>query len=210
MIYAVFSDIHGKSENLEIFLKKLSEYRIDNYICLGDSLDEPPDVIFYTDLLMNRMQSFIVKGNTDKILISKYMYFYKKGSMEYDAIHRFAALPEFIVHDNFVMCHSSLVSENKYIQKKKDVNPELGRMKKRKVKIMFHGHTHIPQMFIYYPGNSEIQQVNGNDLYKDFIDLDDNNFYIINPGSVGSPRGGSSPGFLIFDSEKLQIKFIRF
>jgi diadenosine tetraphosphatase ApaH/serine/threonine PP2A family protein phosphatase len=73
--------------------------------------------------------------------------------------------------------------------------------------IGFFGHTHFP--IIYYLRNEKIDIVPLNENMR--IKLDANTRYLINPGSIGQPRDKNpASSFIIFDSSKREINFIRF
>lgn len=73
--------------------------------------------------------------------------------------------------------------------------------------IGFFGHTHFP--IIYLLRNEKIDVV---PLVKNTrIKLDPNTRYLVNPGSIGQPRDKDpNSSFIIFDSTKKDIQFIRF
>ena len=73
--------------------------------------------------------------------------------------------------------------------------------------IGFFGHTHFP--LIYYLRREKLDIVPLNDDAR--IKLDPNTKYLINPGSIGQPRDKNpASSFIIFDSDKREIQFIRY
>jgi diadenosine tetraphosphatase ApaH/serine/threonine PP2A family protein phosphatase len=80
-------------------------------------------------------------------------------------------------------------------------------LKFMRTSIGFFGHTHFP--IIYLLRNEKIDVVSLSKNTK--IKLDPNTRYLINPGSIGQPRDKDpNPSFIIFDSTKKEIQFIRF
>jgi predicted phosphodiesterase len=211
MIYALFSDIHGKLNKLKRLFRLVTENSADKCICLGDVLDEFPEPALYEEILLKKMNALWIKGNTDKAVISKYLYSFMSGSPDGDALQNFNRLPEQpqIVDSSFVICHSSLVSNGKYIRRISHTESEFKWMQRNNIKIMFHGHTHVPQIFSLNPESGRTEQIRAGNLYNKTFQLDEKKYYIMNPGSVGVPRGGTLSSFLIFDKDKLQVKYVR-
>jgi diadenosine tetraphosphatase ApaH/serine/threonine PP2A family protein phosphatase len=68
--------------------------------------------------------------------------------------------------------------------------------------VCFYGHTHLARLFTK-PGAPQPKRLSG-----ESFQLDPSGHYLINPGSIGQPRGGDPRAhFLIFDPADLTVEF---
>jgi diadenosine tetraphosphatase ApaH/serine/threonine PP2A family protein phosphatase len=109
------------------------------------------------------------------------------------------------VVDRFItICHGSTFDEDYYVF---SMFEAVESMRFMQTSIGFFGHTHFP--IIYLLRNEKIDVVPLNKNTK--IKLDPNTRYLLNPGSIGQPRDKDpNPSFIIFDSTKREIQFIRY
>ena len=79
-------------------------------------------------------------------------------------------------------------------------------------KIGFFGHTHLPMIYIDKPNASSGDQISEITIHgsdKVFL-LEEENLYLINPGSIGQPRDHDfRSSFVIYDEENGSINFQR-
>jgi len=217
MKYLVFSDIHANIEAFEEFLNHKKSKKIDRFLFLGDLVGYGPDpdaVISHFRQLPN--VSF-VRGNHDKVIselessslfnpAAAFSAEWSKIHIAKDNLQFLKDLPKGpVVIDHFItICHGSTFDEDYYIF---SVFEAVESFKFMNTSIGFFGHTHFP--VIYYLRNEKFDLVPLTGNVK--IKLDPNTRYLINPGSIGQPRDKNpQSSFIIFDSDKREIQFIRF
>jgi predicted phosphodiesterase len=215
--YVIFSDIHS---NIEAFDKLILQKKInhaDKFLFLGDLVGygpNPNEVLTQFQLLPN--MSF-VRGNHDKVIadlessslfnpaaaFSAEWSKLKISAANYQFLKQLPKGPQII--DRFItICHGSPFDEDYYVFSQFEAAESFKFME---TSIGFFGHTHFP--IIYYLRNEKIDIVPLNENMR--IKLDANTKYLINPGSIGQPRDKNpDSSFVIFDSSKREINFIRF
>lgn len=217
MKYLIFSDIHSNLEAFEkmLSLKKVQE--VDKILFLGDLVGygaDPDDIVSIFRKLEN---VYSIRGNHDKVISelesSSLFNPVAAFSAEWSKLHIGPENKQFLVDlkkgplvvDRFItICHGSTFDEDYYVFSMFEAVESLKFMR---TSIGFFGHTHFP--IIYLLRNEKIDAV---PLSKNTrIKLDSNTRYLINPGSIGQPRDKDpNPSFIIFDSTKRDIQFIRF
>ncbi|MBN2441523.1 MAG: metallophosphoesterase family protein [Spirochaetales bacterium] len=211
MNYAIFSDIHGDLNGLKRIVHILkAEDKVDGILCLGDSLGTPPTFIPLAEILFSVMKAVSVKGNSDKKIITHYMGEYEMNSPKDKALSLFDGLKESaeIIGSTIAITHGSVYNIYRYIRTINDAKEEFDWMIGNTIHILFHGHTHIPAIFVYDPENNSYAHYN-TQLYSKPFQLHKERYYLINPGSVGNPKDNSKAGIVLFDDTTLQLRFVR-
>ncbi len=203
MKYLIFSDIHSNLEAFEkmLSLKKIQE--VDKFLFLGDLVGYGADPNMTIELYKTIKNVHSIRGNHDKVISdlesSSLFNPVAAFSAEWSKLHISKENMKILldlkkgpqVVDRFItICHGSTFDEDYYV-----------------FSIGFFGHTHFP--IIYLLRNEKIDVVPLNKNTK--IKLDPNTRYLLNPGSIGQPRDKDpNPSFIIFDSTKREIQFIRY
>lgn len=220
MRLAIISDIHGNMDAFEAVLRDIERENINDIICLGDNIGygAEPDAVIRT--VMERNIPTVI-GNHElasvnrkrlswfnpSAKISLEITFQMLSQVSLDFI---AGLPFFLLHQNcrFVhgfppdlpMVYLFQISEKKLLKAFQNMTED----------ICFVGHTH------------ELKVIGFDGTYIEHIPLSqhtvplnlrDSSRYIINVGSVGQPRDGSSAAkYVIWDTEarKLEVRFIAY
>lgn len=217
MRYLIFSDIHSNLEAFEklLTLKKVQE--ADKFLFLGDLVGYGADpnltIQFYKEL----KDVYSIRGNHDKVIselessslfnpVAAFSAEWSKlqiGKENLEILLDLKKGPKVI--DHFItICHGSTFDEDYYVFSMFEAVESFRFMQ---TSIGFFGHTHFP--IIYLLRNEKIDVVPLNKNTK--IKLDPNTRYLINPGSIGQPRDKDpNPSFIIFDSTKREIQFIRY
>lgn len=217
MRYLIFSDIHSNLEAFEklLTLKKVQE--ADKFLFLGDLVGYGADpnltIQFYKEL----KDVYSIRGNHDKVIselessslfnpVAAFSAEWSKlqiGKENLSILLDMKKGPRVI--DHFItICHGSTFDEDYYVFSMFEAVESFRFMQ---TSIGFFGHTHFP--IIYLLRNEKIDVVPLNKNTK--IKLDPNTRYLINPGSIGQPRDKDpNPSFIIFDSTKREIQFIRY
>ncbi len=217
MKYLIFSDIHSNLEAFEkmLSLKKVQE--VDKLLFLGDLVGYGADPDKTIDLYKELKDTYAIRGNHDKVISelesSSLFNPVAAFSAEWSKLHINKENTQLLLNlkkgplvvDRFItICHGSTFDEDYYVF---SMFEAVESIKFMQTSIGFFGHTHFP--IIYLLRNEKIDVVPLNNNTK--IKLDPNTRYLINPGSIGQPRDKNpNPSFVIFDSTKREIQFIRF
>lgn len=200
MRVAIFSDIHGNKYALEEALIKMDEMGIDVHIFCGDAVGYYYYHNEVIDTLRNMKDIFCVLGNHDQMFIDiidkkkdAKSYFEKYGSsiekflnsITEENIDFLRSLPEardILIDDlKIKIIHGSPWHPiDEYVYPNSDFN----RYSNVDFDYVFQGHTHYPMKI--KQGKCEI----------------------INPGSIGQPRDGGFPSFVVFDTNTKLFEFV--
>ena len=186
-LVAVISDIHGNMCAFEATLAAIRELGIERIICLGDLVGYGYDSKAVVQLSME-LGFECLSGNHEKMLLrqgdklEKYNMVGLLESLSEDEISYLESLPErfLIPGKSMVFSHALPHTEAGYLY----ANSDFTILNDMDYKVIFLGHTHYPQYTTYFDRR------------------------IINPGTVGQPRGGYAGAcFLIC---KLDLSVLNF
>ena len=216
MKYAVLSDIHSNWEALSSAEKEIKKYDVDYIVCLGDAVGYNADPNRCLEEITG-LADFMVRGNHDKavagLMSIDYFNSMAREAVQWTRTHislkNLAILKKLpagplLVNDRYLICHGSPMDEDRYIITYTDINEIFFYINRyfKDTGICFFGHTHVPLVFEENSGLLDL---------KPEIQLDPSKRYLINPGSVGQPRDGSSKASLgVFDNEKYVYRYVRF
>ena len=197
MRYLILSDLHGNLEALNAVLESAAgDY--DRVLCLGDLVGYGADPNAVTDWVRGNA-SVVVRGNHDRACagLDDLAWFNPIARIAAEWTHTqltpenrayIAELPKGpVAVDNFQVMHGSLLDEDEYMVQPADAGQAFPYLE---TSLAFFGHTHLQGGFewahshvcvIGRPAPSEKQTV---------LELNPDNAYLINPGSVGQPRDG--------------------
>ncbi len=214
MKYIIFSDVHSNLEALQEFIKINENKKINKMICLGDIIGygaSPSECLF----LIMKNTEITLKGNHERMLIDIELRNYANSSarraIEWTDEHLSQKEKEIIdglpetstIEKRFMAVHGSPLDPDEYILRANQALEVILFIKRKGLKLCFHGHTHLPGIF----------DENGRYFYDigTIFNLSPEHSYLINPGSIGQPRDGDNrSSFCEFDSESLSIVFHRF
>lgn len=196
-------------------LKKVHE--VDKFLFLGDLVGYGADPNKVIELNKQIKNIYSIRGNHDKVISelesSSLFNPVAAFSAEWSKLHinpeNKKTLLELqkgpIIVDHFItICHGSTFDEDYYVFSMFEAVESLKFME---TSIGFFGHTHFPIIYLLRNEKIDVVQLTKNTKIK----LDPNTRYLINPGSIGQPRDKDPmPSFIIFDSKKKEIQFIRF
>jgi putative phosphoesterase len=217
MKYLIFSDIHSNLEAFEKFLSLKKTREVDKLLFLGDLVGYGADPNETINRFREIKRIHYIRGNHDKVVAdlesSSLFNPVAAFSAEWSKIQINNDNQEFLknikkgpeIVDHFItICHGSTFDEDYYVFSMFEAVESFRLME---TSIGFFGHTHFP--IIYLLRNDKIYIVPLNKNTK--IKLDPNTRYLINPGSIGQPRDKNpNPSFIIFDSTRKEITFLRF
>lgn len=215
MKIAIISDIHSNLYALEAVIQDIKHRGVDDIYCLGDIVGYGAHPNTCLNIVKRRC-SKIVKGNHEDAVcniqremeLSRFAregVVFSRKNMESNQIDFLSKLPYMIILEDLdmILCHGSYTEPQawNYIDSPYAARKELEVTPNR---LCFIGHTHNPCVF-----GSE----NGlYDYYEDEMELDKNQKYIINVGSVGQPRDGdvrSSYGLIEIDNDSIKLTIVR-
>jgi diadenosine tetraphosphatase ApaH/serine/threonine PP2A family protein phosphatase len=185
MRIAVISDIHANHEALRRVMERIALLGAERIYCLGDTVGYGPHPNECVDIVREHCRG-VVAGNHDVAVAGEMSLkgFDGPGRKVIrwtrekitDANRRFLeALPRRIVEDDITFVHSSPADETawSHLHSWKEIERAFGAFTTR---LCFVGHSHIPLIACE---NGSVGA------------FDASTRMIINPGSVGQPRGGS-------------------
>jgi len=197
--HIIFSDVQGNFNSLERFFKATQRMKKDGYICLGDIVNRGDDFDDNRCIeAVRNSESLCIKGNhEDKLL--KNTEANKK--ITFDNYYFVRSLQDKMRFDNCVLFHSSLrnPSERLISQESQREEADYVRTTYPSVNLAFLGHSHRRGMYSHKKDSLH-------DGGSKPIELDRNDFYLINPGGIGLSFGLENT-FAHFDFDKLKLKF---
>jgi putative phosphoesterase len=202
--FAIISDIHGNLEALSRALEVIDKERVDEIVCLGDTVGYGANPIECLTLVRSRC-SIILLGNHDAASIDLAVANQFTLNAQLSAIWTFGALDEeskaFLrglkpTHPlgEVLFSHGSPYEPDEwhYVISEFDMREAFRAFTER---ICFVGHSHIPVIF------SEDGETD---------DIAHHGRFIVNVGSVGQPRDGNPDlSFGIFDREQWSYRNVR-
>jgi diadenosine tetraphosphatase ApaH/serine/threonine PP2A family protein phosphatase len=216
MKFIVFSDIHSNLEALTQFFEVTGSMKFLNHIriCLGDLIGYAGSPVECLELVRGEC-SYLIAGNHERMAVYPELR-EKANPLAVKAIEWtetklkeeervwLKSLPQTqLVNNQFLIVHGSPNDPDEYIFRQRQVLDSIDTMKNMKIKICFYGHTHIPGIW----------DESGRLSYSDNMpfNLSPNQYYLINPGSIGQPRDGDKRGsFCEWDDETNTVVFHRF
>ncbi|WP_207456140.1 metallophosphoesterase family protein [Azospirillum sp. SYSU D00513] len=220
MKFAILSDIHANLEALRAVLDRIDQEGADRIVCLGDVVGynaDPSDCI----RLLRERNALCVAGNHDRAVtgqittegfssIAARAVGWTGRRLDAEDIGWLAGLPlKAEAGGQIVAVHGALHP---------DVGCEIVRLdneERRRLsfealaahpsgaRVCVFGHTHRQGVYEWRDGKERA-------LSGDDIDLRRDALYLINPGTVGEPRGRDwRAAYLIFDSERHSVALRR-
>lgn len=211
MRIALFGDIHANLEALESVLKDAEEQGCTDRVCMGDIVGYNADPKACLEIVRDSSWP-VVKGNHDEDAA---------GSHSLDTMNPVAAEALQWTRDqlsedqrtwlrnirmvrqvqDFTVVHSTLDQPQSwnYVTNKFDA---MSNFSYQFTNLCFHGHTHVPKVFIR---DSRVAEITA-----DSTVLEPGMKYFINTGSVGQPRDGDWRAcYAIYDMETSTVSFRR-
>jgi predicted phosphodiesterase len=215
MRLAVLSDIHGNLDAFREVLRDMDRFRVDQVICLGDSIGygpQPEETIrlireHAIPSVMGNHEMAVVKPqlqewfNPDaqesirktQILLSAETLFYIHGLPSSRIIEQLRFVHGCPPNSPFIYLFQ--LSENRLAE----------IFRKSTEWIIFVGHTHNLKL-VSFDGHAAVQK----NLRQEIVPLSEKNRYIVNAGSVGQPRDGNNAAkYVIVDTLALSLE-VRF
>ena len=214
MRYIIFSDLHSNFEALNQFEKEISSIPYDHLVCLGDIVGYGADPNLCIDWVRNNVD-FTIAGNHDLAVVEKtdisYFNAYAVEACKWTqkiltAVNRtfLDSLPMDREENGVYWVHASPYQPARwhYIFSKKDAEKHFSSFD---APVCFVGHSHKPVILEQKP-MGEI-----NDYVANLWNIEPENRYIFNDGSLGQPRDGNTrPMYILYDSDERTVEYKRF
>lgn len=217
MRVAVLSDIHSNIEAFQVVVSDLED-RTDSILNLGDLVGynaSPNECVeLARDIGMYSIQGNHDQAACDLSLAKSFNIFAQKAILWTRSVlskNNMLSLYSLPVNCRFtyaLACHGSPENTHSYIDLPFQARATLKKMKKGfwgKSKICLFGHTHKRKIW-HMDVRGKVAPV---EIPLDgVIKLNNEDFYLLNPGSVGQPRNGDPrSSYFIFDTEDRTVKF---
>ncbi len=205
MRYLILSDLHGNLEALTAVLESaVGEY--DRTLCLGDLVGYGADPNAVTDWVRSNA-AVVVRGNHDRACagledlewfnpVARVAAEWTYTQLTPENRSYIAELPKGpIAVDGFQVMHGSLLDEDEYMVQPADAGQAFPYLE---TSLAFFGHTHLQGGFEWAHSRVRVIGRPAPGQKETFLELDPENAYLINPGSVGQPRDGDPRTAYIF------------
>jgi len=192
MVYAIFSDIHGNLEALEVAIDALSERKIDSYMCIGDIVGygaNPKECIKKT----KELSSVIIRGNHDAAASgakspddfnnsARVAVEWTQSELSQKEITFLKNLELVYKNQYITLVHGTLYEPESFYYMFDEASAR-ATFNLMETQTCFVGHSHVPGIFIKKQNKIKY-------FYKEKLKLNKNEKAIINVGSIGQPRDG--------------------
>jgi len=212
MRHAILSDIHSNWEALETASEYLKKQKIDETSVLGDTVGYGADPNECFDWMM-RHARVAVLGNHEKAMVdpailewfseeARAAAIWTAGVLKREYQEKIHGLRYLHLNSFSTMAHGSIYEPDKfhYLFSFGDARKSFYTME---TPLGFVGHTHVPTLF---SESSESVRYLNPGVYE----LERNERYLLNPGSVGQPRDRDPRLSLgIFDDKQWTFELVR-
>lgn len=211
MKYAIISDIHSNLEAFERVLLEIDRIGADRIVCLGDIVGYGADPNECLEIVRERQVACIM-GNHDMVACgisdpsnfnpaARQAALWTKSELTRENRDFLSRLPNRLEIEDFLVVHGAISDPDSYIFGSSEALFEFELMTDER--ICFFGHTHVKIYYVYSDGKVRC-------FRDDEVTISADNFYLVNPGSVGQPRDGDPrASFLIYGYDEGAIKFVR-
>ena len=213
MKLAVFSDVHGNLEALDLFIAHANKQGAHGYACLGDIIGYGPNPNECLEKIRSLDNLHVVMGNHEWAALNLEESSGFMNVMAHDAIvwtrknlnpintEYIAELPDKIQSDQFTLVHASAFRpfDWEYLISGRTSAIKLCLLNSS-TRLTFVGHTHRP-MIADQSGES-LSEIT---VFDEKVNLIDASYgkLLINPGSIGQPRGSiRKPCYVMIETEK--------
>jgi predicted phosphodiesterase len=221
MIIALVSDIHSNREALAAVLSQARILGAQEILCLGDIVgyNADPDVCLEETMAACDL---VIRGNHDKAVsgilgldwfnsAARTAILWTQSHMQEgprEALRRLREGPLEAGDGSILLCHGTPYDEDEYLIDRNSIEESYRLLDSRypKVRICFHGHTHLPVVVARMKQSAEPKVL----PWSEKTELKPKGVYLINPGSVGQPRDGINlASFGILDTVRMVYRNIR-
>lgn len=224
---AVISDIHGNLEALKVVLRDIKKRKIEKIICLGDVIGYGPDPEECLKMLLQQDNITFIIGNHESMFIGETSADkcsqLGRDSQKWTSAQLDGSYKQ-VINTNFKKSYEDemlLYTHASYpfnLDWKYSYSPDTYKQNfdsqklNEKVKFVFLGHSHRPQIFALTNGQFK-QVITSVNMDMDFVyPLQNDVVYCVNVGSVGQARDGVTKACYVqlsYDTKKVQVSYKR-
>jgi diadenosine tetraphosphatase ApaH/serine/threonine PP2A family protein phosphatase len=216
MRIGIFSDTHANIEALEAVIKALDGEKVDQYVCLGDTVGYGASPNECCALIRSKA-AYTILGNHDAAVAGRmdYSYYYHAARHALDLHARLLApenmdwlknLPYEVRQGDVHFCHGSPlnIEDFDYIFAR-DQAAQCLEIWDQLAPLTLIGHSHLCKSFALNPEHAGAQEV-----VSQKFQLRPGWKYIVSVGSVGQPRDfDPRASYTVYDSETRTFEFKR-
>jgi predicted phosphodiesterase len=213
MRQAIISDVHANVAALEQVLRCIERERCDQVICLGDNVGYGPFPNECVEMV-HATAAVTLAGNHDHAVLgwtsmedfneyAQEALLWSRPRMRAEATELMKKDPLLWRHEDLFYVHATPFESElwHYVLNAYDAATNFGAFSEQ---VCFVGHSHHPAIFSLNRNNQIRLQVTRE------VQLESEQRYIINVGSVGQPRDGNpDAAFVIYDTEQKYVRWIR-
>jgi diadenosine tetraphosphatase ApaH/serine/threonine PP2A family protein phosphatase len=212
MLIGIIADIHANLEALNAVREQMEREPVDRVIFLGDVVGYGADPEACCKIVRD-WADVALMGNHDAALVGllSHTWFvsharaaieWSKDKVSADCIEWLSKRPHSHKLGEYVFSHGSAVEPDNfdYILSRAEADNNFNFMEQENTRVVIVGHAH--QFNCYRQSKPETMMVDG--VFQDGFDLEKDDRYVINIGSVGQPRDGDVRAtFGLLDTEAL-------
>lgn len=214
MLYAIVSDIHGNYNAWTAVLEDIQAIGVGRIVCLGDVVGYGPEPGRCVQSIRDVAHACVL-GNHDAVVTKKLDSFafndharklieWTELQLNPEEIDYLGQLDYEFSEDCFRCVHGDCDAPEEFNYIVDCSDAKLTWLKANE-HIVFCGHSHLPAIFVTTKNYEEMCSLPAQDFT-----LEDNNRYIVNVGSVGSPRDDDlRASYVLFDSDTKSVFFRR-
>ncbi|HHM06509.1 MAG TPA: metallophosphoesterase [Gammaproteobacteria bacterium] len=213
-LLALLADVHANAPALETVLTYLDQRDVGHGILLGDVVGYGPHPAQCIDLLKDLEWMDVVCGNHDYAVVqggassgmsalAAWGIDWTVGQLDAERKAWLAGLPLYLNDEQWLAVHGAPRDKtffNAYVYHM-TYRDNLDELAARDIRFCFHGHTHMPKVYLRRDGVDE----ESDDARQSMTDY---HHALVCPGSVGQARNGTvAAQFALLDTETWEIEF---
>jgi predicted phosphodiesterase len=213
--HLIVSDIHANLEALDAVLAD-AKGSYDRILCCGDIVGYGADPDAVTAWARQNVDA-VIRGNHDKACagledlewfnpVARLSTLWTMEHMDLPNIEWLRGLPQGPVEEaGLVLVHGSPLDEDEYLVSELDVEQILPYLGGR---VWVFGHSHLQGGFLCH--RNGVQRIRRSVAASESMQLEADQPWLINPGSVGQPRDGDPrAAWMLWDSDERVVTFCR-
>ena len=218
MRYLVISDIHANLEAYETVMAEAAPLGYEKVLVLGDLVGYGADPNAICDRIRALQPHALIRGNHDKVgsgiespegfnAVARSAIRWTYDQLTPDNRGWLASLPAgpMVVDELIEICHGTPFDEDAYVFDDLDALRALHAARRP---LCLFGHTHV--QVGHYLSRDQFGVATADEARPLTIALEEQNRYLVNPGSVGQPRDGDPrAGFGIVDTTAREMTIYR-
>jgi len=216
MRIAVLSDIHGNLDAFREVLRDMDRFRVDQVVCLGDTIGYGPQPEEAIRLIQERAIPAVMGNHEMAVVKPQLQEWFNPEARESiqktrtllsaETLFYIHGLPSSRIIDQFRFVHGSPPNSPFIYLYQLSESRLMEIFRKSAEWIVFVGHTHNLKL-VSFDGHA----IDHKPLRQGILPLSLRNRYIVNAGSVGQPRDGNNAAkYVIVDTlaPSLEVRFV--